>query len=98
MTEHAEARLAFAEFLTRLATGDDADWERYIVQHYADVFLEEIRACVMRLRHYSTAIWGAESTNNILRHWGDVLRLSINARLPANDYSHVKLNMTVRIL
>ena len=66
MTEHAEARLAFAEFLTRLAACDDADWEKYIVAHYADEFLEELRRCVMRMRHYSTAVWGDQNSNDVV--------------------------------
>ena len=94
MTDQSKARLAFAEFLTRLATGDDTDWEQYIVAHYADQFVEELRRCVMRLRHYSTAVWGGQDSSDMLRHWANALRLSIETELPARDYSHVKLNVT----
>ena len=94
MTDHAEARLAFAEFLTRLAAGDDGDWEQYIATHYADDFLEELRRCVMRMRHYSTAVWGDQDSNDMLLHWANALRLSTDTELPATDYSHVKLTVT----
>lgn len=94
MKEHAETRLAFAEFLDRLAAGDDADWEQYIVAHYADDFLEELRRCVMRMRHYSTAVWGDQDSNDMLRHWANALRLSTDTELPPIDYSHVKLTVT----
>ncbi len=94
MTDHAETRLAFAEFLTRLAAGDDGEWEQYIVAHYADDFLEELRRCVMRMRHYSTAVWGSQDSNYMLLHWANALRLSTDTELPAVDYSHVKLTLT----
>ena len=94
MTDHAEVRLAFADFLTRLASGDDADWEQYIATHYADEFVEELRRCVMQMRHYSNAIWGTQDSNDMLRHWANALRLSTESELPAIDYSHVKLTVT----
>lgn len=94
MTDDADTRLAFAEFLMRLATGDDADWEQYIVAHYADEFLEELRRCVMRLRNYSYAVWGDQDSNDMLRHWAHALRLSTESDLPEIDYSHVKLTVT----
>jgi hypothetical protein len=76
MTVYSEARLAFAGFLDRLATGDDADWEQYIATHYADKFLEELRRCVMRLRHYSTVAWNEHDSRDMLLHWAHALRLS----------------------
>lgn len=91
-----ESRLAFAEFLTRLAAGGDdgADWEQHVVAHHDDDFLEELRRCVMRLRHDSTAVWGDFECNQTLRHWADALRLSIDAPLPTDEDSHVKLSVT----
>ena len=94
MTDHSESRLAFADFLTRLASGDESDWERYVVAHYADEFLEELRRCVMRMRNYSTAKWGDDDSNDMLRHWANALRLSTDTELPKIDYSHVKLTVT----
>ena len=94
MTEHIEARKAFADFLIRLAAGDDTDWEKYIVAHYADEFLEELRRCVMRMRHYSTAVWGAPNSNDMLRHWANALQLSTDTELPPIDRSGVKLHLT----
>jgi hypothetical protein len=48
-TDH---RIAFADYLDRLAGGDDdkAEWLNYIIQHYyGDDFLEDIRRQVVRL-------------------------------------------------
>lgn len=41
----------FADFLDRLAAGnvDDDEWSRFIVTHYSDEFLEEVRRCTARL-------------------------------------------------
>jgi hypothetical protein len=94
MNEHAESRLAFADFLDRVADGNDADWERHIATHYADEFHEELRRCVMRMRHYSSAVWGDQDSNDTLRHWASALRLSTDTELPPTDYSHVKLPVT----
>ncbi|MDA7528181.1 hypothetical protein OAF98_01230 [Planctomicrobium sp.] len=94
MPRNTEARVAFADFLTRLATGDDADWEKYIVAHYEDDFLEEMRRCVMRMRHYSNAVWGDTDSNNMLRHWANALQLSTNTEISVIDSSRVKLTVT----
>ena len=94
MTDQNETRLAFADFLTRLATDDDSEWEQYVVTHYADAFLEEIRRCVVRMRNYSTAVWGNQGSKDTLSHWATALRLSTDTELPATDYSHIKLTLT----
>lgn len=91
----AEARLAFADFLLRLADDlNNEEWKEFVVEHYPDLFLEEIRRCVVRLRHYSPVVWGSTESNERLEHWADLLRLSIEADLCTPDYSQVALKFT----
>jgi hypothetical protein len=44
-------RVQFADFLERLTSPDDdhSDWDQFIVVHYPDEFLEEMRRCTVRL-------------------------------------------------
>ncbi len=96
MSQDNDARLQFAEFLTRLANGRDqsTEWSEYVATHYSDPFLEEIRRCVMRLRHYSTAVWGDQASSDTLLSWADALRLSIDSPLQPHNHSYISLRMT----
>jgi hypothetical protein len=49
--ERGDSRKQFADFLDRLAMGarDKAEWNRLVVTHYPDEFLEEMRRCTVRL-------------------------------------------------
>jgi hypothetical protein len=52
--EHGDYRRQFADFLDRLASGsvdDVEEWSSFIVTHYPDEFLEELRRCTVRLCH-----------------------------------------------
>ncbi|KAI9133822.1 hypothetical protein [Acaryochloris sp. CCMEE 5410] len=96
MSRDTKARLIFADFLVQLANGDadNADWAKYMVAHYNDRFLEELRRCVMRLRYYSTTEWGNREANDMLRHWANALRLSIDTPLLSFDNTHIDLHLT----
>jgi hypothetical protein len=75
-------RDAFADFLERYADGktDSNEWAHFIVQHYGDSFLEEIRRCVARLTSNTLPIHGnTEYACEIIRSWAFLLRSSTNA-------------------
>lgn len=75
-------RQAFADFLDRYAehTSNEAEWDRFVIQHFGDSFLEEIRRCVVRLvinklpKHGST-----DAAYEMLRSWAFLLRSSTNS-------------------
>lgn len=58
-------REAFADFLDRYANHEtnEAEWEHFVIQHYGDSFLEEIRRCVVRLVINKLPIHGASGSN-----------------------------------
>jgi len=73
-------RLKFADFLDRLANDNRVstiEWQRLVVAHYPDEFLEEIRRCTVRLMqdrlpyHSNT-----EPAREALRCWAMALRSS----------------------
>jgi hypothetical protein len=70
-------RDAFAGFLRRLAAGKvgGIEWERFIVQHYADEFLEDIRRRVARLTiaQHGGLQW-SDSELAALQQWSRELR------------------------
>ena len=77
-------REAFADFLDRHVDNktDSKDWEHFVVQHYGDSFLEEIRRCVVRLSINQLPIHGnTEAAREILRSWAFLLRASTNAAI-----------------
>lgn len=76
----ATQRLTFADFLDRLANHSSVstnEWQRLVVTHYPDDFLEEIRRCTVRLMqdrlpyHSNT-----EPAREALRCWAMALRSS----------------------
>lgn len=87
MTQHnvrfsIVTREAFADFLDRYAdnrTGE-LEWQRFIIQHYSDSFLEETRRCVARLATNMLPIHGdTEAAREIVRSWAFLLRSSTNS-------------------
>ncbi len=74
-------RSSFADFLDRYAdkrTGT-IEWDHFVVQHYGDSFLEEIRRCVARLATNNLPIHGdTEAACDLIRSWATLLRSSTN--------------------
>ena len=80
-------RNSFADFLDRFADRKTAEieWQHFIVRHYGDSFLEEIRRCVVRLAINELPIHGdTEASRDLLRAWGFLLRSTTNSDLPSN--------------
>jgi len=50
-TSNSSRRIEFADFLKRVAAGTTKplEWNRFVVTHYPDDFLEEIRCRAVRL-------------------------------------------------
>jgi hypothetical protein len=92
-----EQRIAFADYLDRLASGheSDADWERYVVAHYADEFLEEMRRCIVRLRNYSNIRWGTTDAQSMIRHWASAVRFAANVDVCNDPASNVDIRVTI---
>jgi len=79
--DFSSSRIAFAEFLERLANGRslDAEWGQYVVTHYADEFLEEFRRCVVRLFQDRLPIHpNTAPANAMLKSWVIAIRSSVN--------------------
>lgn len=78
-TQRFEHRLRFAKFLEGLAEGNSSlpEWERFIVQHYSDEFLEEMRRCTVRLMQ-NRLPYRAETdlAREALRCWAMAIRSS----------------------
>lgn len=74
-------RESFAAFLERHAENktDRRERDHFIVQHYGDGFLEEIRRCIVRLAINELPIHrDTESTRDLIRSWAFLLRSSTN--------------------
>lgn len=91
-------RAAFADFLDRLAEGrtDALEWNRYIVAHYADPFLEEMRRCTVRLMLNQLRYHGdTEPGREALRCWAMALLASENrASSVSSDGGDVVVRIT----
>jgi hypothetical protein len=75
-------REAFADFLDRYADRktNEAEWDHFVIQHYGDSFLEEIRRCVVRLVINKLPIHGGtDAAFEMLRSWAFLLRSSTNS-------------------
>ena len=75
-------REAFADFLDRYADhkSNEAEWDHFVIQHYGDSFLEEIRRCVVRLVINKLPIHGGtDAAFEMLRSWAFLLRSSTNS-------------------
>ena len=80
-------RTKFADFLDRLSLGrsSDHDWQRYIVAHYPDSFLEEMRRCVVRLFHDQLPVHSrTDAANEVLKSWA----MAVRATAVGSNYSH----------
>jgi hypothetical protein len=74
-------RESFAGFIDRYADGKthEREWDHFIIQHYGDCFLEEVRRCVVRLVINQLPIHGnTDAAREILRSWAFLLRASTN--------------------
>ncbi|MCA9178806.1 MAG: hypothetical protein KDB14_30295 [Planctomycetales bacterium] len=70
-------RSRFADFLERLADrrASSFEWSRFVVAHYADPFLEEMRRCTVRLMQNRLPYHGdTEPGREALRCWAMALR------------------------
>lgn len=75
-------REAFAEFLDRYANRqtDVSEWDHFVIRHYGDSFLEEVRRCVVRLAINELPIHGGtDAAREMVRSWAFLLRASKNA-------------------
>ena len=97
MSELIRQRADFADCLDRLASGSAShrDWDTYLVAHYADEFLEEMRRCVVRLRHHSDAVWGSDDSRATLRHWATAVRLATQVNVEGDAASNVDIRITI---
>lgn len=78
--EHGNYRQQFADFLDRLASGivDSDEWSSFIVTHYPDEFLEEMRRCTVRLvQNRLVHKAGSDEGNLTLRSWAIAIRSSV---------------------
>jgi hypothetical protein len=75
--DKATQRIEFAKFLRRLAAGSvkEIEWNKFIVTHYSDDRLEEIRRSVVRLAiGQAGAVQWSDSELAALQHWSPELR------------------------
>lgn len=75
-------RDSFADFLDRYADNKTGsiEWNHFVVQHYGDSFLEEVRRCVVRLASNILPIHGdTEAASDLIRSWAFLLRSSTNS-------------------
>lgn len=75
-------REAFATFLERHAhhKTSQAEWSHFVIRHYGDTFLEEIRRCVVRLMQNRLPIHGdTDAAIEMLHSWAFLLQSSTNA-------------------
>lgn len=73
-------RLKFADFLERLADDNHVstiEWQRLVVAHYPDEFLEEIRRCTVRLMQDQLPYQSnTDPAREALRCWAIAIRSS----------------------
>lgn len=75
-------RLAFADFLERLADNQTTihEWQSFVITHYSDAFLEEMRRCTVRLMQDQLPYHGStEPGREALRCWAMAIRSAGNA-------------------
>ena len=88
-------RETFADFLDRYADHktNEAEWDHFVIQHYGDSFLEEIRRCVVRLVINKLPIHGGtDAAYDTLRSWAFLLRSSTNsAKIHAPDVATIDM-------
>ncbi len=75
-------RNSFADFLDRYADNKTGsiEWDHFVIQHYGDSFLEEVRRSVVRLAINKLPIHGdTEAACDLIRSWAILLRSSTNS-------------------
>jgi hypothetical protein len=75
-------RSSFADFLDRYADNKTGslEWDHFVVQHFGDSFLEEVRRCVVRLAINKLPIHGdTDAARDLIRSWATLLRSSTNS-------------------
>ena len=80
-------RNAFADFLDRYSDSKTGsiEWDHFVVQHYGDSFLEEVRRCVVRLAINKLPIHGdTDAARDLIRSWATLLRSSTNSDVERN--------------
>lgn len=91
-------RLRFADFLERLAEPGckRADWDQFIVVHYPDEFLEEMRRCTVRLAIGELGYeLDSPGGRQLLLAWALAIRCSVQTP-PAGNKSAVSTNLPAR--
>lgn len=80
LLQRGNYRLQFADFLDRFAAGTahDDEWSSFVVTHYQDEFLEEMRRCTVRLgiEELGHKIDSSEG-RQLLRAWAIAIRSSV---------------------
>lgn len=85
LLQRGNYRRQFADFLDRLAAGTahDDEWSSFVVTHYPDEFLEEMRRCAVRLgiEELGCKIDSSEG-RQLLRAWAIAIRSSMPTNPP----------------
>jgi hypothetical protein len=77
-----DRRLAFADFLERLAAHrvSQSEWHEAVVQHYQDQLLESVRSECVRILYHVPDAFRPDSTFQVqLRAWAEALRMSASS-------------------
>ena len=95
-------RNSFADFLDRYADNKTGptEWDNFVVQHYGDSFLEEIRRCVVRLAINNLPIHGdTDAARDLIRSWATLLRSSTNSDVERKpDVATIDMTPTEAVL
>ena len=89
-------RLEFAAFLDRLAIHktSESDWRRFVVCHYTDTFLEEIRRSIVRLYADELEIHSRTDAAAVLvESWATLVRASVGSTKD-DDVDEVTFTLT----
>ena len=80
LRQRGSCRRQFADFLDRLAASKagDQEWVSFVVTHYQDEFLEEMRRCTVRLGiGESEYQLDSPEGRQILRAWAIAIRWAV---------------------
>ncbi len=95
-------RNSFADFLDRYADNGTGsiEWDHFVVRHYGDSFLEEVRRCVVRLAINRLPIRGeTDAARDLIRSWAILLRSSTNAGVERKpDVARIDLKPSEAVL
>jgi hypothetical protein len=80
LLQRGNYRRQFADFLDRFAAGTshDGEWSSFVLAHYPDEFLEEMRRCTVRLGigELPCTIESPEG-KSLLRAWAVAIRSAV---------------------